>query len=123
MESKESNSEVLVVAKKQKNLLVIFFIYLLCVGANVALKGSQLSLFAEIAVLVAGIGVVVLCSLLAFTIFRKPAAVLLTILSVVPLVNLLAFLVVNSRANKIIKSHGFRVGLAGADVREIANSI
>ena len=128
MEPNYEASEILVVAKKQRNLLIAFFVYLMAIFAKVGLTksgpgGSEYDSIIQLAILPLGLAVVIFCAILAFKVFGKPAAILLTILCIIPLVNLIAFLVVNSRTNKIIKSHGFRVGLAGADINEIARSI
>ena len=128
MEPSYEASEVLVVAKKQRNLLIAFFVYLMAIFAKVGLAksgagGSEYDSIIQLAIISLGLAVVIFCAILAFKVYGKLAAILLTILCIIPLVNLIAFLVVNSRTNKIIKSHGFRVGLAGADINEIARSI
>lgn len=123
MSSEYTVAKVLDVAKKQKHLIVVFFLYLFSVFVNVKFKGTDYTLIAQSAVLVLAIMVVIFLSLLAFGIFNKVVSVIFTILCFVPLINLVVFLIVNSKANKIIKSHGYKIGIAGADLQAIKNDI
>lgn len=123
MDSEYTTTIVLDVAKKQKYLIITFFIYLLTVFANIKFKETDYTLIVQSAVLILGVTVVVFVSILSFRVFSKAAAVVFTILCFVPLVNIVVFLIVNSKANKIIKSQGYKVGLAGADLKAIENDI
>ncbi len=123
MNKEYSINNILNIAKKQRNLLIVFFLYLLAVGVIAAISDPAVTEKIRFIAIPLAIAVVVLVGVLAFTIYGKPAAVLLTILCIVPLINLIIFFVVNGRANKIIKSKGYRVGLAGADIKAITNDI
>lgn len=119
MKAQKTDNDLVVIARKQRNLLMVFCMYLLCVGLNVVLTNTPFALYSQLAIFAFAICVVCFCSILAFELFGKASASVLTILSLIPLLNLIAFLIVNTRANKILKSHGLRVGLIGANLSEI----
>ncbi len=123
MNKEYSTSNILNIAKKQRNLLIAFFLYLLAVGIIAAISDPAVTAKIRLIAIPLAIAVVILVGVLAFTIYGKPAAILLTILCIVPLINLIIFFVVNGGANKIIKSKGYSVGLAGADIKAITNDI
>lgn len=123
MENNYPTQKVLEVAKKQRNLILVFLLYFLCAGAVAAISDPELVSMIRVVGFLFALALVVFLGLLAFTIFSTPMAVLLTLLCLVPLLNLISFLVVNSKANKVIKSAGYRVGLAGADIKAIENDI
>ena len=123
MAEEYSTNDTLHIAKKQRNLLIVFFLYLLAVGAIAAISDPATVANIKYFAIPLAIAVIVFVGILAFTIFGNFTAVLLTVLCIVPLINLIVFFVVNGRANKIIKSKGYRVGLAGADIKAIINDI
>ena len=123
MESNYTNEEVLSIAKRQRNLLLVFMLYLLAIGIKLSVKNSEYEAILQFAVIPFGLAVVVFCAILAFKVFNKVTAVICTILCFIPLLNLITFFVVNSKASKAIESQGFRVGLAGGDIKEIQSRI
>ncbi|MDX1694148.1 MAG: hypothetical protein R3208_10310, partial [Ketobacteraceae bacterium] len=114
--------QVLVVAQRQKTLLLTFLVYLVLAGFSGAL-GPELKPLVQVLGLPLMIAVVVFTARLASRLYSTGGTVLVTILSFFPLLNLLTLLAVNSRANKFISNNGFRVGLVGADIKEIRNSM
>lgn len=121
-ESEISLESVLVVAKRQKTLLIIFLVYLLLVGFGAA-ASPEIKPILQLLVLPIMVLIIIFTARLSFKVFGKVGATMATILSIIPLINLITILVVNSKASKLIKSKGFRVGLIGANTKEIANAI
>lgn len=118
----EDLKNILVIAKRQKILLMTFLVYFILAGysgsANVDIKP-----FLQLMLLPLMLAVVILTALLSIRLYGKIGATIMIVLSIVPLINLIIILIVNGSANKLIKSKGFRVGLVGADIKEIAKAI
>jgi hypothetical protein len=68
--------------------------------------------FAYLAVVVAG---AVFIFMLAISLYNTGVGILLGILVLVPLVGLIVLLIVNGKATKLLREHGVKVGLMGAD--------
>lgn len=116
------NSNILIVAKRQKALLLTFLAYFLIAGFTGA-ASPELKPLMQLAGLPLMLAVVVFTARLTLRLYGRWVAILMIILSIIPLVNLIIVLVANSKANKTIKNSGFRVGLIGANIKEIENSI
>lgn len=61
----------------------------------------------------------ILVFLLAKKVFSRQAAVLVGILASVPIFGLIVFLVVQTKANSILRQHGLEVGFWGADLSRV----
>jgi hypothetical protein len=53
--------------------------------------------------------------MLAISLYSTGAGIVMGILTLVPLVGLIVLLIVNSRATRVMRNHGIKVGLLGAD--------
>jgi len=115
-------SNVLIIAKRQKALLFTFLAYFLIAGFSGA-ASPELKPLMQLAGLPLMLAVVIFTARLTLRLYGKVVAIIMIILSIIPLVNLIIVLVANSKANKTIKSRGFRVGLGGASIKEIESSI
>jgi hypothetical protein len=114
--------EILVIAKRQKALLYTFLIYLLISGATGVVSADVKPLL-QLTALPIIISVVIFTARLCLKLYDKASAIFMIVLSIIPLVNLIILLIANSKATKLIKSKGFRVGLVGANIKEITNAI
>jgi hypothetical protein len=57
--------------------------------------------------------------MLSIAIYSTGLGIFLGILTLIPLVGLIVLLIVNGKATKILREHGIRVGLMGADAKQI----
>ena len=57
--------------------------------------------------------------MLAMSLYNTAAGVTLGILTLVPLVGLIVLLIINSKATNVLREHGIKVGLMGANSRQI----
>jgi hypothetical protein len=57
--------------------------------------------------------------MLAISLYNTGVGVLLGILTLIPLIGLLVLLVVNSKATKLLREHGLKVGLMGAKLPKV----
>ncbi len=68
------------------------------------------------------LGVVVLATvfvfMLALKIYSVGMGILLGILTLIPLIGLVTLVIINQKASGILNSHGYRVGLMGADLSQ-----
>lgn len=118
----EELRNILVIAKRQKALLVTFLAYFLIAGFSGS-ADPELKPFIQLAALPLMIAVVVFTARLTLRLYGKLGATIMILLSIIPLINLIVVLIANSRANKLIKNKGFRVGLVGANTKEIEATI
>ncbi|WP_445359860.1 hypothetical protein ACJJIL_12630 [Microbulbifer sp. EKSA005] len=120
--SRNELENLLVIAKRQKSLLLTFLVYFLVAGYS-GTAGPELKLILQLAAIPLMIAVVILTARLSWRLYGRFGAVSMIALSLFPLVNLIILLIVNSKANTVLKKAGFRVGLAGASTKEIAAAI
>ena len=57
--------------------------------------------------------------MLALTLYNTGVGILLGILTLIPIVGLIVLLVINGKATNILRHHGIKVGLMGADAKQI----
>ena len=118
--------DLVAVARYHRYIILCIVAYLaLAIGSTAlqgAVAGSELELPLTI---VTGLMVIpiVICGvvftiLLSTKVMGRVAGVLLGLLCVVPLINVLVLLVLSSRATKIIRENGYRVGFFGADLSQ-----
>lgn len=119
--SGEDMTKILVIARRQKALLMGFLAYILVAGLSSSASPGLQPLIPMVMLLIA-LAIVILISRLTLCLYSLPVAIMIIILSFIPLINLLILLMVNSRANKTIKNAGFRVGLIGANIKDIEGS-
>jgi hypothetical protein len=113
--------KVLQVAKRQKALVYTFLAYFFVA----ALQGlpQEIKVIASILIFPIWIAIIILNARLCLKVYGKFAAVLLIVLGIIPLINFLVVLAASSRANKLIKSAGFKVGFMGANTKEIDRAL
>ena len=121
-ETESDKSTLVLIAKRQRTLLIVFFIYILVVGASSAVT-PDLKPLVQLLILPIMVLIIIFTARLSFKLYGKIGASILTLLSIIPLINLIVVLIVNSKASKLIKKNGFRVGLIGASVKEIEKTI
>lgn len=112
--SQEELNNILIVAKRQKALLITFFIYIALIIISVA--APDLKPTFQFLVIPIWIAIVLFMARLSWRVFGKVAAVSLTILSIVPFINLIAFYIANKRASSFVRAGGFKIGFLGADI-------
>jgi hypothetical protein len=114
--------EVLAIAKRQRGLLVVFVSFYL-----LAMLSSQIPEDFDLIILgvrvLLWIAMVAMMARLATKLYSLGMTILFCVLTVIPLINLIALIVVNQKASGVLKEAGFKVGLGGADVSEIEQSM
>jgi uncharacterized membrane protein len=56
--------------------------------------------------------------MLAIAIYNTGVGVVLGILTLIPLIGLITLLIVNGKATKLLREHGIKVGLMGANLKQ-----
>jgi hypothetical protein len=117
----EELNKVLQVAKRQKALIYTFLAYFLAAG----LQGlpEEIKIIASLIIFPIWIAIIIFNARLCLKVYGRFTAVLLIVLGIVPLINFLVVLAASSRANKFIKSAGFKVGFMGANIKEIDQAL
>lgn len=60
---------------------------------------------------------------LCLKVYGTFTAIILITLGIIPIINFLVVLAASSRANKLIKKAGFKVGFMGANIKEIDQAL
>ena len=120
--NKEELYNLLVVAGRQKHLLFTFLAYFLVTGYSSS-ADPEIKPFVALLTLVLLLVVVILTGRLAVRLYSKVGTTVMILFSIIPLINIAVILIASSKANKLMKSKGFRIGLAGVDTKEIENAI
>ena len=119
-QAKESDLQyILTIAKRQKVLIYLSLLYLVLGVFNTSID-RDLSRFL--------IGILTLAFIIFGThlywrLYSKSGAVIRIIVSILPFMNILILLMASSKVNKLIKNHGFKVGLGGANIKEIREAL
>ncbi len=109
------------IAMRQKAVMWCILGYLAAVvlqavlSPEIAVLGALLGLTAS----VTGAGFVFM---LAIAIYRTGAGIALGILTLIPLVGLIVLLIVNGKATRIRRENGIKVGLMGANMRQVSQT-
>ncbi len=91
------------------------------VAVVIQIKAPSLILLAQIGQLAIAVACMVCVFVMARAIqWSMPACILVAICGLVPCLNLLLMLIINSRATALLKRNGIRVGLMGANPRDLA---
>ncbi|MDB5329137.1 MAG: hypothetical protein JWP03_288 [Phycisphaerales bacterium] len=96
-----------------------------CILGYVALIVGQFALPPELRIIVAllamgvSITAAVFVFMLAISVYNTGIGIVLGILTLIPFLGLLVLLVINSKATGILREHGIRVGLMGANSSQI----
>ena len=106
------------VAKDQKGILLCILVYLCMVIGQFAVS-PEVRVFPAAIAGVAAITGAVFVFRLAIRIYSTALGVVLGILTLIPFLGLFVLLVVNGKATRILRDHGIKVGLLGADTSAI----
>ena len=120
LEADELN-KVLQVAKRQKALIYTFLAYFL--AATLQGLPQELKFIAGLIILPILVAIIIFNARLCLKVYGTFTAVLLIILGIIPMINFLVVLAASSRANKLIKNAGFKVGFMGANIKEIDQAL
>jgi hypothetical protein len=115
---KLSRTDLRSIATFQKGILVCILLYFAAVIAQFALP-PELRLFLLLGVLGLGVVATVFVFLLATHVYSTGVGVLLGILTLIPVLGLIVLLIINSKKTGILKDHGIRVGLLGANMSDL----
>jgi hypothetical protein len=107
-----------VVATRQKGLIFCILAYLLAVAAQFALP-EELRLLAALFALAVVVAAVVFVFMMALELYGVGIGIVMGVLTLIPLVGLIVLLIINGKATKLLRRHGIKVGLFGADSRQI----
>ncbi len=112
------NANLRKIAKQQRTLMYCILSEIFILLASMVLRGSLPPILA-ILLYLAYVGIAVTATvyvfMLAISLYNVALGVVLGILTLVPLVGLLILLTVNGKATRVLRAHGVRVGLLGAD--------
>ena len=111
-------NDLRVIANRQRSIMLCILAYIILIVLQFALPPA-LRLFLGIAVLAVAITAAVYVFMLAMALYNTAAGIVLGILTLVPLVGLIVLLVINGKATTILRSHGIKVGLMGADMNQV----
>lgn len=110
--------DILAVATRQRAMMLTLLAYIaVIIGTMFFPVVRQNEYLLMIPVILA---IVFFTARLCWVVYGKGAAILLTVLSCVPYVSIIIMLLVSSRATKMLKEKGLKVGLLGANIKEVA---
>ena len=113
-----SREDLRQIAGLQRGIMICILVYLIAVVGQFALP-APMRLLVGLAMLAVGVVAAVFIFMLAIKLYSTGLGVLLGILTLVPIVALIVLLIVNGKATSLLRSHGIRVGLLGANPSEI----
>ena len=106
------------IAVRQKAIMYCILGYIVFFVLGFVLP-EELRVIAGLGVIAAAITGAVFVFMLAISIYNTAAGILLGLLTMVPLIGMIVLLIVNMKATAILRAHGIRVGLMGADTKQI----
>lgn len=109
---------LLAVATRQRAILMTLLIYILVIiGARFipVIRANE-----PLIMIVVSLAIIFFAARLCWVLYGKVSASLLTVLCCIPYVNIIILLMVSSRSTKILKEKGFKVGLLGAKIKDVA---
>jgi hypothetical protein len=114
--SVRTREELKKIAVYQLGVCVCILVYLLGIVGMLTMK----SVIAPFAYLLLPVPIVfaVFVFLLAINLYGKGVGIFMGILTLIPFVGLFVLLVVNGQATRLLKAHGLKVGLLGADMKQ-----
>ncbi len=110
--------DILAVAKRQRAMMMTLLAYIAIIIGSMSLPILQEN--ETILMIPVILAIIFFTARLCWVVYGKVSAILLTILCCIPYVNILIILMVSSRATKILKENGLKVGLLGANIKEAA---
>lgn len=106
------------IAKHQRAILLCIVGYSVLVAFQMYCP-QQLTAVVGLAAIGVSIAATVFVFLLATKVYERTTGFILGVLTLIPCVGLIVLLRVNAKATSVLRSHGIRVGLVGADASEI----
>ena len=106
------------IATRQRTIMYCILGYVLLFVAQFAVPGPVRMLFG-LAAFAVSVTAAVFVFMLALSLYNTGVGILLGILTLVPLIGLLVLLTINGKATNILRHHGIRVGLMGADSSQV----
>lgn len=106
------------VAVRQRAIMLCILGYIVLLVLRFVVP-PPFNLFALLAAFAVSITAMVFVFMLSVAIYNTGMGIFLGILTLVPLVNLIVLLIINGKATKILREHGIKVGLMGADTSQI----
>jgi hypothetical protein len=111
-------NDLRVIAVRQKAIMYCILGYIVLIIGQFALP-AEVRIFATLLAGCVSITAAVFVFMLALAVYNTGTGIVLGILTLIPLVGLIVLLVINSKATNILRAHGIRVGLMGADSSQI----
>jgi len=106
------------IAKRQRAIQICILFYILAIFGQFLLP-QELRWIVGLVALVVIITATVFVFMLALALYSTGVGVLLGILTLVPCIGLIALLIVNGKATNVLRDHGIKVGLLGADPSQV----
>jgi hypothetical protein len=110
-----SKEDLRSVATYQKVILICILAYLAAAVGRLALPPA-LQLLTLLGLMAVVIVATVFVFMLAIKIYNVGLGIAFGILTVIPCIGLIVLLVINQKATSVLKAHGYKVGLLGADL-------
>jgi hypothetical protein len=80
---------------------------------------EEVRLFLGLAALAVSITAAVFVFMLAMSVYNTGTGIVLGILTLIPCVGLIVLLIINGKATNVLRAHGLKVGLLGADPAQL----
>lgn len=106
------------IAIYQKGILICILVYLLLILTRVFIPPELLIVLALVLLADVVTGTVFVF-LLAIRVYSLGVGILLGILTLVPCLGLVSLLIVNGKANEVLRANGLKVGLLGVNLSDI----
>ena len=111
-------ADVREVASRQRAIMLCILVYLIAVVCQFALPVTMRWVLG-LGIFALGIVAAVFIFMLAIKLYSSGLGIVLGILTLIPVVGLIVLLIVNAKATRLLKAHGIRVGLLGANPGDI----
>jgi hypothetical protein len=106
------------IAVRQRVIMWCILAYIVLIFGQFAFP-PELRLIPALLAMAASVTAAVFVFMLAIALYNTGAGIVLGLLTLVPLVGLIVLLIINNKATNTLRQHGIKVGLMGADPRQI----
>ena len=106
------------VATRQRMVIFCILVYIVLAVTQV-LVPREVQPFVALALLAVAITAAVFVFMLALTVYTTGTGILLGILTLIPCVGLIVLLIINGKATSVLRAHGLKVGLLGANPSQL----
>ena len=113
-----SGVDLRTIAVRQRGIMFCILAYIVLVLGQFLFPPEVRPIVGLLA-LAASITAAVFVFMLALALYNTAAGIVLGILTLIPLVGLIVLLVINGKATNTLRRHNIRVGLLGADAKQI----